>query len=74
MKILKIVPWSEKIKCKGCKSELEVESEDMRTGRFGVYDEFETKYYVVCPVCGHWHYFAESKLPTNVKSGAKTSV
>lgn len=71
MKVLKTVPWSEKITCKGCKSELEVEAGDMCTGRYGSFDEFETKFYVICPVCGDWHYFSDSKLPSNVKRDAK---
>jgi topoisomerase IA-like protein len=71
MKVLKKKAWSLKFTCKGCKAELEAEPSDVRVGEFGIYDEFETRYYVVCPECSTSHHLNENKTPRDVLNGAK---
>ena len=71
MKILKRVSWKHVFTCTGCKSELEAEPSDVRVGRFGCYDEFETKYYVKCAVCKEVHFLKDGKVPTDIQNGAK---
>lgn len=71
MKVIKRVPWSLKYTCTGCKSELEIEPSDVLVGRFGCFDDYETRYYVKCTVCGTEKYLNEKNVPTNVLRDAR---
>lgn len=51
MKVLKRVPWSRNCTCHGCKSELELEANDVRVASFGSMGDYEDEFYVECPVC-----------------------
>lgn len=68
MKVLKRVPWAYKFTCKGCKSELVAEANDVKVTNF----EEDNYHYVECPGCGTQHKFmnAWKTLPPKVINGA----
>lgn len=73
MKVTKRSKWTRTLRCKGCKSELEIEADDVRQGDFGCGygDDHDFKFYVHCAVCkevnfvgalpGHVEELAQSK-------------
>ena len=52
MKILERGKTTEELTCYKCKSKLEIESSDIKSGQFGMCGDYDTEYYVICPVCG----------------------
>ena len=75
MKVIKRVPWSHKFTCRGCKSELEAEPNDVRFGEFGAVayagESGEMKFYVRCTVCESDHILKDSVVPQDIANGAK---
>jgi len=70
MKVVERKDWNHEYTCGKCGSKLVAEADDVRYGRHGCYDDFETRYYVTCVVCGENHYLKESALPPRVITGA----
>lgn len=73
MKILKRAEWKHEFTCRGCKSTLLAEADDVRVGDFGSCGDYDTEFYVECPICETCHRFGgwyTDKLPADVKKMA----
>ena len=70
MKILAEVPWTLKVTCKECKSELEVEASDVRALEWESGDCDHTSYTAKCAVCKSDIELPFSKLATGVREEA----
>lgn len=62
MKVIEKKEWNYTFTCRGCKSTLETQPEDVKKASFGVYDDFETEYYVTCPECLTENTIPKSKI------------
>lgn len=70
MKIIKRVEWSKTCTCRGCKSELLVEADDVQIASFGSMGDYEDEFYVECPVCKTYIRFGgmyRADLPADVR-------
>ena len=73
MKIVDQKPFSFHFKCRGCKSKLVAEIEDVKVGYFGANyggDTPSRQYYVSCPVCGTNHILKDHELTPKVRERA----
>lgn len=73
MKIIEKKEWTHPFTCGTCESKLEADGSDVQWDTFGgSYDEVgTTKYFVVCPVCGEYHFLKDTrKIPPNVMKNA----
>ena len=52
MKVKVVRKWSKIIKCRGCKSTLELEEGDVRWGGFSCMGEVDYNFYIDCVECG----------------------
>ena len=71
MKILKKMVWWT-FKCRNCESQLEAEPNDVLMGSFGgsYCETGDTKFYVICPCCGHYNFVPEKKLTIAIMGDA----
>lgn len=72
MRVIEEKPYGFEFACEGCGSTLAVEAEDVTVGRFGVYDDFERRYYVTCPICGTRKFLDIDTLPPAVQQLAES--
>ena len=72
MKITREQPFGFEFECRGCKSQLVAEIEDVRVGYFGGGgDERPSReYYVECPVCGTHRVIEYNKTTPKVRAQA----
>lgn len=73
MKIVHERPFSYEFTCRGCKSQLVAETEDVQVGYFGANyggDSPEREYCVTCPICGTDHIIERSRTTPNVRANA----
>lgn len=70
------VPWTQEFECKGCKSKLKAEEEDIRARQETQTPAYasDTTYYVVCPVCSTDHYLVDNAIPWRVKKRIRRAV
>lgn len=74
MKVIEKVDWALEFECQECKSKLEAELTDVKTGYFGAnYGGERPDYlpYLECPVCGKYKMLKWSEVPTNFKERNK---
>lgn len=69
MKILSEVPWTLKVQCKECKSQLEVEASDVRAVEWESGDCDHTSLYAKCPVC-YGELDLDGKVPPGIRDKA----
>lgn len=70
MKIIKTGEWKKRITCRGCKSVLEANGEDVRYGLYSTEyeDEFKGQFYIQCPVCDKKQ--IQKEIPNDVAADA----
>jgi hypothetical protein len=66
--------WKATVECRDCKSVLEIEEADVNKGSFGAMGDYETLYYVVCPVCdgNHTFRYPNDPIPSYIKRRIKS--
>ncbi len=71
MKVIKAanVVWTKEIECSNCKTLLEVETKDLKFGRFysGMDAQESVDFYTKCMVCKENIFFDEEDIPAAVK-------
>ncbi len=73
MKITREQPFGFGFECRGCRSQLVAEIEDVKVGYFGANyggDRPSREYYVECPVCGTHHIIKYSETTPKVREQA----
>jgi hypothetical protein len=78
VKIISRNTWKKQINCETCQSSLEIDSDDVKLGRFNTAwyagDSGELKYYIECPVCDGIIHLNDDEVPRGVRKKLEDSV
>lgn len=72
MKVIKQGEWKRRLTCKGCKSVLEANCDDVRYGDYSenYEDEFKGNFYIRCPICERHNQLKEKDVPSFIQEEA----